>query len=172
MGEIKSYRDLDVWQLGVELAVDCYALTSRFPAEERFGLTGQARRAAVSIPSNVAEGHNRRSPQSNNAYRNHVSIALGSSGELDTQFEVALRTALCERGGSESHKREAGSCRSDAETTPTKPRDPTATEEMRVEQGAEGPETRPGSAESRAPSPEPRHRTLYWGARQWISSTS
>ena len=91
MGEIKSYRDLDVWQLGIELALDCYALTSRFPAHERFGLTGQARRAAVSIPSNVAEGHNRRSPQSNNAYRNHVSIALGSTGELDTQFEVALR---------------------------------------------------------------------------------
>ena len=91
MGEIKSYRDLDVWQLGVELAVDCYSLTSRFPADERFGLTGQTRKAAVSIPSNVAEGHNRRSPQSNNAYRNHVSIALGSSGELDTQFEIALR---------------------------------------------------------------------------------
>ena len=92
MGEIRSYRDLDVWQLGVELAVDCYALTRRFPADERFGLTGQARKAAVSIPSNVAEGHNRRSPQSNNAYRNHVSIALGSSGELDTQFEIALRS--------------------------------------------------------------------------------
>ena len=64
MGEIKSYRDLDVWQLGVERAVDCYALTSRFPADERFGLTGQTRKAAVSIPSNVAEGHNRRTPRS------------------------------------------------------------------------------------------------------------
>ena len=72
MREIKSYRDLDVWQLGVELAVDCNALTNRFPADERFGLTGQTRKAAVSIPSNVAEGHNRRTPQSNNAYRNHV----------------------------------------------------------------------------------------------------
>ena len=91
MGEIKSYRDLEVWQLGVELAVDCYALTSQFPADERFGLTGQTRKSAVSIPSNVAEGHNRRTPQSNNAYRNHVSIALGSAGELDTQLEIALR---------------------------------------------------------------------------------
>ena len=91
MGEIKSYRDLEVWRLGIELAMDCYALTQRFPADERFGLISQTRRAAVSIPTNVAEGHNRRSPKSNNAYRNHVSIALGSSGELDTQFEIALR---------------------------------------------------------------------------------
>ena len=91
MGEIKSYRDLDVWQLGMDLVVECYAVTRRFPADERFGLTSQMRRAAVSIPSNVAEGHNRRSPQSNNAYRNHVSIALGSSGELDTNLEVVLR---------------------------------------------------------------------------------
>ena len=98
MGEIKSYRDLDVWQLGVELAVDCYALTSRFPGDERFGLTGQTRKAAVSIPSNVAEGHNRRTPQSNNAYRNHISIALGSAGELDTQFEIALRLQYLSAG--------------------------------------------------------------------------
>ena len=76
----------------MELVVECYAVTRRFPADERFGLTSQMRRAAViSIPSNVAEGHNRRSPQSNNAYRNHVSIALGSSGELDTNLEVVLR---------------------------------------------------------------------------------
>ena len=91
MGEIKSYRDLDVWQLGMELVVESYAVTERFPADERFGLTSQVRRAVVSIPSNVAEGHNRRSPRSNNAYRNHVSIALGSSDELDTNLEVALR---------------------------------------------------------------------------------
>ena len=91
MNQIRSYQDLDVWKLGMDLVMDCYALTSRFPADERFGLTAQARRAAVSIPSNVAEGHNRRSPDSNKAYRNHVSIALGSSGELDTHLEVALR---------------------------------------------------------------------------------
>jgi len=91
MSEIQSYRDLDVWNLGMELVLDCYALTSRFPAQERFGLTAQTRRAAVSIPSNVAEGHNRRSPHSHNAYRNHVSIALGSNGELDTTLEIALR---------------------------------------------------------------------------------
>jgi len=82
MGQINSYRDLEVWQLGIELVLDCYAVTNRFPAHERFGLTSQARRAAVSIPSNIAEGHNRRSPRSTNAYRNHVSIALGSGGDL------------------------------------------------------------------------------------------
>jgi four helix bundle protein len=75
----------------MELVLDCYALTKRFPYDERYGLSSQSRRAAVSIPSNVAEGHNRRSPHSNNAYRNHVSIALGSCGELDTQLEIALR---------------------------------------------------------------------------------
>jgi four helix bundle protein len=91
MWPINSYRDLDVWQVGIELVLDCYALTRRFPSDERFGLTSQSRRAAVSIPSNIAEGHNRRSPHSNNAYRNHVSIALGSCGELDTQMEIALR---------------------------------------------------------------------------------
>ena len=90
MAEISSYRDLEVWQLGIELVLDCYAITKRLPPDGRFGLTAQARRAAVSIPSNVAAGHNRRSPNSNNAYRNHVSIALGSTGELDTHFEIAL----------------------------------------------------------------------------------
>ena len=91
MGQVTSYRDLDVWQVGMDLVLDCYAVTGQFPAHERFGLTSQTRRAAASIPSNVAEGHNRRSPHSNNAYRNHVSIALGSSGELDTHLETALR---------------------------------------------------------------------------------
>jgi four helix bundle protein len=91
MALIQSYRDLEVWQVGMELVLDCYALTKRFPHDERFGLTSQSRRAAVSIPTNVAEGHNRRSPHSNNAYRNHVSIALGSCGELDTQMEIPLR---------------------------------------------------------------------------------
>src|SRR5690349_4824439 len=75
----------------MDLVLDCYAVSGRFPAHERFGLTSQTRRAAVSIPSNVAEGHNRRSPHSNKAYRNHVSIALGSSGELDTHLEIAVR---------------------------------------------------------------------------------
>lgn len=88
MAAIKSFRELDVWCLAMELVVDCYNLTALFPRDERFGLTSQLRRAAVSIPSNVAEGHNRHAPK---AYLNHVNIALGSQGELDTQIEVAER---------------------------------------------------------------------------------
>ena len=88
MAKISSFRELDVWQLSMELVVDCYALTGHFPAEERYGLTKEARRTAVSIPSNVAEGHNR---HAHNAYLNHVNIALGSQAELDTQIEIAMR---------------------------------------------------------------------------------
>jgi len=66
----------------------CYRVTQRFPREEMYGLTSQLRRAAVSIPSNVAEGYCRRSTK---VYANHVSIALGSHGELETCTELALR---------------------------------------------------------------------------------
>ena len=88
MAEIKTFRDLEVWQLSMELVVDCYALTDRYPADERFALRRETRRSAISIPSNVAEGHNR---HCHNAYLNHVNIALGSQAELDTQVEVGLR---------------------------------------------------------------------------------
>ena len=84
---INSFRDLDVWQVSMALALDCYKLTNRFPDTERYGMVSQMRRAAVSIPSNVAEGHVR--PTS--VYRNHVSIALGSRAELETVVELALR---------------------------------------------------------------------------------
>jgi four helix bundle protein len=88
MGDIRSYRDLDGWRKAMELAEGCYRLTDRFPRSEQFGLTSQMRRAAVSIASNIAEGHNRRSRQ---AYANFVSIALGSQAELETQAELAIR---------------------------------------------------------------------------------
>jgi len=87
MARIASYRDLVVWQKAMDLAICCYEVTA-FPAQERFGLAAQLRKAAVSIPSNVAEGHNRRS---RDAYRNHVSIALGSQAEVETQMELARR---------------------------------------------------------------------------------
>ena len=73
------------------LAEECYKLTAAFPHEERYGLTVQIRRAAVSIPSNLAEGHNRRSRR---AFANHVGIALGSQAELETQIELAVRLQL------------------------------------------------------------------------------
>ncbi len=88
MAKIETFRELEVWQLSMEMAVDCYALTNRFPLEERYGLTRELRRSAVSIPSNIAEGYNR---HSRNAYLNHVNIALGSQAELDCQLELAVR---------------------------------------------------------------------------------
>ena len=84
---IKSYRDLDVWQLGMEIVVQVYHVTQAFPAGEKFGLTAQLRRAAVAIPSNIAEGHNRLGA---GELRRFVSIARGSVAEVQTQLEVAV----------------------------------------------------------------------------------
>src|SRR6476620_8766618 len=89
MTTIHSYRDLLAWKQGMELVDQCYALTRGFPQFELYGLSGQIRRAAVSIPSNVAEGACRRG--STRAYLNHVSIALGSQGELETCIEIAVK---------------------------------------------------------------------------------
>ena len=88
---IKSYRDLQVWQLAMNLAQLCYEHTGHFPARETYGLASQIRRAAVSVPSNIAEGHGRRTLQ---AYLNHLSIALGSQSELETQIELSRRLEL------------------------------------------------------------------------------
>ena len=87
MAPILSYRDLEVWQLGMKLIVEIYGITDKFPSGERFGLVSQMRRAAVSIPSNVAEGHAR----GEGAYLNHLRIALGSRAELRTEIEAAMR---------------------------------------------------------------------------------
>jgi four helix bundle protein len=94
MAGIVSYRDLDGWRKAMDLAVKCYQLTERFPRHEQFGLTAQIRRSAVSIASNIAEGHNRRSRQ---AYASFVSIALGSQAELETQLELGVRLGYVER---------------------------------------------------------------------------
>src|SRR5574338_1360983 len=80
-----SYRDLDVWQLAIDIVIEIYRVTRVFPAEEKFGLTAQLRRAAVSIPSNVAEGHNRLGRAE---FRRFVSIARGSVAEVETQIAV------------------------------------------------------------------------------------
>ncbi|NNJ13399.1 four helix bundle protein [Chloroflexales bacterium ZM16-3] len=85
---MKSFRDLRVWQVGMELVTQVYALTRSFPADERFGLTNQLRRAAVSIPSNIAEGHTR---EYTREYLYHLSVAQGSLAEIQTQIEVAAR---------------------------------------------------------------------------------
>jgi four helix bundle protein len=85
---VKSYRDLDVWRLGLDLAEAVYQCTSSFPKHELFGLTAQMRRAAVSIPSNIAEG---RARSSTKELLQFLAIARGSLAELETQFELALR---------------------------------------------------------------------------------
>jgi four helix bundle protein len=85
---VKSFRDLDVWRLGVELAETVYRVTARFPKAELFGLTSQMRRAAVSIPSNIAEGRARNSTRE---FLHFLSISRGSLAELETQLELAIR---------------------------------------------------------------------------------
>ena len=85
--KIKNYRDLQVWQRAKAFAVTIYRITDDFPRREQYSLTDQIRRAAVSIPSNIAEGHVR---QSDKAFAHHLHIALGSAAELDTQLEIAL----------------------------------------------------------------------------------
>jgi len=84
---ITSYRDLDVWQLAMDIVIEIYRVTAAFPAEEKFGLTAQLRRAAVSIPSNIAEGYNRLGGAE---FRRFVSIARGSVAEVETQVAVAM----------------------------------------------------------------------------------
>lgn len=88
---IRSYRDLEVWRQAMNLAQICYEKTAEFPKRETYGLASQIRRAAVSIASNVAEGHSRRTRQ---AYLNHLSIALGSQSEVETQIELSCRLGL------------------------------------------------------------------------------
>src|SRR5689334_9051902 len=83
-----SFRDLKVWRDAMSLVEDVYRLSRNFPADERFGLTSQLRRAAVSIPSNIAEGGRRKRRK---AHLNHLDIALGSQAEVDVQLEIARR---------------------------------------------------------------------------------
>ena len=85
---IKSYAQLDVWNLGMELVVRVYSLTKSFPTHERFGLTSQLQRAAVSIVANVAEGHER---ETRAEYRRFVSMSRGSLAELETELLIAER---------------------------------------------------------------------------------
>ena len=82
----KPHKKLDVWKLSMELSRSIYHLTASFPGEEKFGLVSQMRRAAVSVPSNLAEGAAR---SSNNEFRNFLSIARSSLSELDTQLDLS-----------------------------------------------------------------------------------
>ena len=94
----KSFRNLDVWQEAMTLVEEVYAVSRSFPADERFGLTSQLRRAAVSIPSNIGEGGRRKRRK---AFLHHLDIALGSQGEVDVQLELGLRLRFCTKADHE-----------------------------------------------------------------------
>lgn len=83
--KIVNFRDLEIWKLGKTIVLDIYKTTKEFPKEELFGIISQMRRAAVSIPSNIAEGFNR---FHNKDYQRFLFIALGSCAELETQIEI------------------------------------------------------------------------------------
>jgi len=83
-----SFRELEVWRRSMAIAESVYRLSGAFPKTEMYGLTGQLRRAAVSVPSNIAEGHARASTRE---YLQYVSVAEGPLAELETQLELAVR---------------------------------------------------------------------------------
>lgn len=89
-----GFKELKVWQLGVEISLDIYRLTVQFPKDEQYGLTSQLRRAAVSVPSNIAEGHGRKTPKEMIRF---ASIAKGSLGEIETQLIIAGELKYAEK---------------------------------------------------------------------------
>lgn len=91
MNDIQSHKDLKVWQESMILVEEIYKITSKFPKEELFGLTSQMKRAAVSVPSNIAEGSGRKGSAE---LMRFLYISLGSLSELDTQLEIAERLSF------------------------------------------------------------------------------
>ena len=89
-----DHKDLDVWKKGMDVVEKIYSISESFPKAERFGLTSQIRRAAVSIPSNIAEGTARKSDKE---LLQFISIALGSLAEIDTQYLIAIRLGYVKR---------------------------------------------------------------------------
>jgi len=85
---MRSHEKLDVWKKSIDLVVEVYRLTAKFPSEERFGLISQIRRASVSIPANIAEGAAR---ESDKEYLRFLSIAQGSASEVETELHIASR---------------------------------------------------------------------------------
>src|SRR5438105_3266899 len=92
MNKIESYRDLRVWQFGIQLAKNCYQRTSSFPKAEMFGLTSQIRRSAASIPANIAEGNGR---ENTGEYVQFLRIAQGSLKELETHLTLSYEVEIC-----------------------------------------------------------------------------
>jgi len=102
---LQSYRDLLVWQKALELAVRIYRVSERFPKSEIYGLTSQLRRAAVSVPSNIAEGYGRGSRKE---YLQFLSVAQGSLKELETQIILAQRLSYTSEIEAEGTLSESG----------------------------------------------------------------
>ncbi|MDE2385329.1 MAG: four helix bundle protein [Alphaproteobacteria bacterium] len=96
--EIKSYKDLEVWQTAMSLAEACYRATANFPKSEMFGLTSQIRRAASSIPANIAEGHGR---ETSSMFVQFLRIAQGSLKELETHLLLSQRVGHLEQNALE-----------------------------------------------------------------------
>ncbi|MBX3291739.1 MAG: four helix bundle protein [Acidobacteria bacterium] len=90
---MRPHEKLDVWKLSVEMVVNVYEITKIYPSEERFGLTSQTRRAAVSIPANIAEGAAR---QHDKEFLQFPSVAQGSASELETELLIAHRLGYLE----------------------------------------------------------------------------
>ena len=90
--KVRDYKDLHVWQKGMQLAKEIYLTTGKFPAEESFGLVSQMRRAAVSIPSNIAEGQAR---NTTGEFVQFISHAEGSAAEVDTQLRLCIELGYC-----------------------------------------------------------------------------
>ncbi|APG25679.1 four helix bundle protein [Syntrophotalea acetylenica] len=88
---MRNHKDLEVWKKAIELATDCYRVTNGFPIDEKYGLTSQMRRAAVSIASNIAEGAARTSQKE---FLQFLSFAAGSASELNTQILISRRIGI------------------------------------------------------------------------------
>jgi four helix bundle protein len=91
---IQSFRELEVWQLSMDLVEECYRVTKGFPKEELFGMISQIRRAAVSIPANIAEGQGR---EHTKEFLHHLSVARGSLMELETHLMLSQRVGLLDQ---------------------------------------------------------------------------
>lgn len=129
---ISHFRELQVWQLAMDLAKQIYSITADFPREERYGLSSQLQRSAVSVPSNIAEGNAREGTRD---YARFVSMAQGSCAELQTQLLLALQLGL---GNPSAIETALGTC------------DRVGQMLLRLHQALA---RRIGSAESRVPSP-------------------
>ena len=96
--EIRSYRDLLVWQRGMDLVELIYKFTENLPAREQWGLSSQMRRASISVPANIAEGYGR---QSSGNYKQFLSISRGSLLELETHVELCIRLKYLKKSDGE-----------------------------------------------------------------------